>query len=465
MIRNGIPYSRYVRAGTHLYGIANASYKLGGKGAQILYNAGKYGAKYLKRPTFHNNPSPPGSPTHKRNRPPFKRRRIQVERIASSAGYKPKGFTSKRKRYRKLSKSRRKRGSKTTKGKANFINGMQQRIEATQKVQDLQCVYVGHSTMASITVHKQICIAIAKALVSKEGFAPNSATEPLNINVISELEVLYYPTATSTTPSVDAITIVANPTFQQVADAIDGLLQVIISQYDRRVNYTKFKWFSDNGVGGNYRFYHEFNMNGLMIDGWMRSQINMQNATPSALKSSNIDVNNANPVRVTPYEGKGNGTFWRNRTDTVVGFQNFIGDETAGTISVVASEVANRVLDEPPNPKFFMKARKGSTFVLQPGEIKTSKLYTPVHMSLVKYIQSFEGYSPNTVDTMLNIGKFKLYAVEKVITTNLVGSVPSDVKVQIDYEVDYATCFKATLKKYHAPTAPVNTTLILLDKG
>jgi len=453
-VANLYPYAR--AAGKFIY--HNSKF---GNGRSSFVNAGSQA--HLRRYGPYPSPLRGGGRAAPKSLPRSVPSKRKVKSVSAGQRLMASGFM--KAKPRRKSKFRRKKGRKSGKGKANFINGVQQRIEATQKVQDLQCVYVGHSTMAAITVHKQICLAIAKALLNKEGFSPVSVTETQNVNVATKIQILYYANATSITTTTLSFNIPANSALQLYADAVELLMSAAIAAYDRKVNFTKFRFISDNTAGGDYRFYHEFNMNAFMLDGWMRSQINMQNATPSALKSSNIDVNNANPVRVTIYEGNGNGTFWRNRTETSASFQNFLGDEAAGTIAVVANEANNRVLDEPPNSKFFISAKKSGGFILQPGEIKSSKLFTPIHMSIVKYIESYQGYEPLTPDLMSKLGKFRFYGIEKVLTTNLAGSLPSDVKVQIDYEVDYATCFKATLKKSFSPTAPINTTLIIADKG
>jgi len=416
-------------------------------------------------PTWRANPSPP----YQYKRRPVSQggpvpKRTKVSGVGTQT-YNPRGGSGgtmyKKKKTRRVSKYKKKKRGK--KGRANFISGIQSRIETTQKVQDLQAVYVGHTTMAPTTVFDIVCTAIAKALCIKEGFAPSGLTDGIGINTDMEFQIIYWDGITATAASSYDVTLLPNPTLSQMRDSIKGILTLAINGYDKKQQFQRFRWFSNNNVGGTYRFHHEFNMSGMKIDGFMKSTFSFQNATPSAIGSSSTDVNNANPVRCVPYFGKGNGTFWRNRTSTTGIFENFFGETTSGAISVVSAEAVNKVLDEPPASKFFLHAKRGKGFVLQPGEIRTVQLNSPVSMTLTKFIQYFDGYDE---DLLLRhgMGKFQFFGIEKVLSTNIATGA-SDVKIVIDYEVDYATTFKATLTKYKSPTSPINTSFSLVTKG
>jgi len=447
--RPGVDWSRHgLRAVKHIYD--NSRF---GNGRSAFVNASQ---AVRSARTFINNPSPSRTP-----KPMAKRLRVKsnAKRLTPRGG--SGGTMYKRSKTRRVSKFKSKKRSQ--KGRANFINGIQSRIETTQKVQDLQAVYVGHTTMAPTTIFDIVCTAISKALLIKEGYSPNGLADGININVEMEFQILYWNDITSTAASSYDTTLLPNPTFAEFRTAVKNILTLAINGYDKKQQFQRFRWFSNNNVGGTYRFHHEFNMAGMKIDGFMKSTFAFQNATPSAVGSANTDVNNANPVRCVPYYGKGNGTFWRNRTSTTGVFENFFGETTSGAISVIAAEAANKVLDEPPASKFFLHAKRGKGFVLQPGEIKTVQLKTPVSMTLTKFIQYFDGYDEDAL-VRHNMGTFQFFGIEKVLSTNIATGA-SDVKIVIDYEVDYATCFKATLTKYKSPTSPINSSFALVTKG
>jgi len=477
MLRHGIPYQRYVRAGAQLYGTGKLAYSVGGRAAQGVYNAYR-GARYVKK-AFFNNPSPPGSPSRrytgtKRRNPAQMGLAAKVQKVGS--------FVARRVRRRgggrsgpsgssRILKSKYKK-RRVKKGKlVNMINGIESRIESIQKVKDLQAVYVGHSTFAAEYVLIQLCRAIVKAFWAKEGLNVIDDTT-VGPNQINQFSIDYYSTLTATAPAAYiSANIASNATFLQAVLDLQVIMRLAIANYDKRQQFRTLTWFSSDLTTANaYKFRHQCNMNTTKLSGYMRSMLTFQNATPNATgntpegepERNNTDVNNANPIHIKKYVGSGNGTFWRNRTNTTSTYQSFIGNNSVGAISVIASEAVGKVLDEPPSSKYFMHAKQAGSFVLQPGNIKKAVMSTQIDKSITSYIAQHSGYAESDL-VRSGIGEFAFYGCEKVITTT-VGGATSDVKIEIDVEIDYKTAFKCTLKGSN-PTAPVNTELVLAQKG
>jgi len=474
MLRYGIPYQRYVRAGTQLYGTGKLAYNVGQRAAQGVYNAYR-GAKYLKK-TFSNNPSPPGSP--KRRYTGGKRRSTaqmglasKVQRLGSFVprpgrrGVGPSGSS-------RILKSKYKKRKRSKKGKlVNMINGIESRVESIQKVRDLQAVYVGHSTFASEYVLFNICRAIVKAFWAKEGLNVIDDTT-VGPNQINQFSIDYYNTLSAQTPlAYVSANIASNATFAQAVLDLQVIMRLAIDGYDKRQQFRTLTWYSSDLTTSNaYKFRHQCNMNTTKLSGYMRSMLTFQNATANATGNTvegapdrnNTDVNNANPIHIKKYVGNGNGTFWRNRTNTTSTYQSFIGNNSVGAISVVAAEATGKVLDEPPSSKYFMHAKQAGSFVLQPGNIKKAVLSTQLEKSITSYIAQHSGYA-ETALVRSSIGEFAFYGCEKVITSTVNGGA-SDVRIEIDVEIDYKTAFKCTLKGSN-PTAPSNTEVVLAQKG
>lgn len=477
MLRHGIPYQRYVRAGTQLYGTGKLAYNVGRRAAQGVYNAYR-GAKYLKK-TFANNPSPPGTPNLrytgiKRRSPAQMGLASKVQKVGSFvARYRRRsGGRSGPSGSSRILKSKYKRRKRGKKGKlVNMINGIESRVESIQKVKDLQAVYVGHSTYASEYVLFQLCRAIVKSFWAKEGLnvIDDSTVGP---NQINQFSIDYYSTLTATLPAAYVTAnIVSNATFLQAVLDLQTIMRLAIVNYDKRQQFRTLTWYSSDLTTGNaYKFRHQCNMNTTKVSGYMRSMMTFQNATPNATgntpegeaERNNTDVNNANPIHIKKYVGSGNGTFWRNRTNTSSTYQSFIGNNSVGAISVIASEAVGKVLDEPPSSKYFMHAKQAGSFVLQPGNIKKAVLSTQFDKSITSYIAQHSGYAETDL-VRSSIGQFAFYGCEKVITTTVSGN-PSDVKIEIDVEIDYKTAFKCTLKGSN-PTAPINTEVVQPQKG
>jgi len=338
--------------------------------------------------------------------------------------------------------------------------GIMRRLECIQKVQDLQCVYVGHTTLALNSTIQAVCRAVIKALWFKEGITAVDGTST-GPGVSSVITIGHYTTPTSFAPTESStVSIAANSSLDTYVNVMADMLYAVILAADRKYEFTTLNW-----VGGT-TFKHSCHMNTTKITCNIHSVLTFQNTTANAVGTDTVDINNSNPLRIKTYAGPGNGSHFiaRSTSQSVPGtYKSFIGGTEYGEISVAAAQVSGRFLDEPPPTKLFKHAHGGRSFILQPGGVHKDTLSSSFTMTLAGYINMHYGLDPNQ-SWWVPKGHFTFFACEKVITAGI-GSlaVPtaSNVPVDVDMEIDFKQHVVCTLRS-HEIVVPQNLTQAVL---
>jgi len=397
------------------------------------------GARAVGRAYNSYNTPPPSN-----RRPPVTRKRGGSVRRGGGSGIVRTGggvAPTSWQRHKKTTSKRKFRGKRKRKlrgTKSLRVNqGQMNRNEVTQKVTDVQCVYIGHTNFAPATLVNAVARSIVKEFWTKEGFVPETDAS-IGPTFASQYIINAYPTPQSlvSVPTISS-TVILGSTFLVHAISVAALLNTVISAADKRYKFMNMQWKSVETI--DYRFNHQCNMLKSMLTLNLHSQISFQNSTANASGAGETDVNNANPLQVSHYYGNGNGTEMVVRGEMIAGpptYTAFIGDANNGNIAVAAKQQgSNSTLSEPPNAKYFHNTKGGKKFELQPGAIHRSSLKQNFKMSISAFIHLFDGY-PSADKVILNRGKWEMWAAEKIVSTNVAGA-PSTVPVQLDYEIDY----------------------------
>ena len=331
--------------------------------------------------------------------------------------------------------------------------GVMRSMESIGKVQDAQCAYIGHSTVALNNIIQGVARSVVKAFWKKEGITveSNDTTGPALANQFS---ITYYSTPTSITTSfLASATILSGANFTTAQQQVAILIYNIALAADRKYEFTQMQWIS---IAAGFK--HSAHMNSIRITGTMTSTLTFQNTTANATGTDTTDVNNANPVSVHQYSGVGNGTSFMVRQDSAVAgtFKSFIADYFYGVISVAAAEVTDNFLNEPPPSKLFAHATKGKTIILQPGAIHKSYIRSGMDMTLSAYINMHYGLDMGQ-QWRVPRGNFTFFACEKVVTS----TAATPPKIELDYEVDQKLHFVCTMKR-HDMVVPQNLTQVSL---
>lgn len=458
--------SRAVVAGSVRSGAVVGGYRVGRQALNFLARNARWGSGRSGPATasryFPYMPSPPYQ--YKRSAPslfsPYKKvAKIAGNGIRKGGGKSNSKVIYKKKKYTKrvIKRKWRKKKNRVT---VNMTNGITARNETIQKVEDLQCVYVGHATYASDQIIQFVSRAIVKAMWAKEGIVVEN-DQTGGPAFASAYRISYYPTPTalvSTTIASAAIAVSAN--FGQHVNALVALIFTLTEAADNQFKFQTFSWESTPTLS-DYRFKHSCNMIQSKLYINVRSMLSFQNTTANALNTNATDVNNNNPVTITKYYGKGNGSEFvvRPEMGAVPAYTSFICDPARGSIAVPARVAPGLHLDEPPSSKLFQYAKGGSKFTLQPGSIYKTSLSDNMVMSLSAYMHVMKGYAVNVRQRLFK-GSFEFFGAEKVCTTSVSGGA-SNVPVEIDYEIDqkFSTKF---VPKIQSMTLPVNSTQVVL---
>jgi len=354
-------------------------------------------------------------------------------------------------------KYRRRAGYKRKAGGRGLF-GVVSRVESMRKVQDLQAVYVGHSSWAGAKVLDGVVRAIVRAFWKKEGFTANedgSAGPPR----VTQFQIFYYVSSVSTNASfLPSSSLAAGATFATYVTVLRNLIEAVVAAASVSVDYDQLRWLEDAPVPA---FAHCTHIKKTYLNGLLRSELKMQNVTANGAGSDSLDVTNPVPITYKTYSGNGNGTYMLLRSNMGGSgtYESFLSDPQDSYITVVAAQAVGSVLDEPPKPSVFSGCKGGYKKVLAPGAILTNVETTKFRMTLAGYLNM---YLKEDIDSgiprKISKGSFKVFGFEKVLQVGVgvTGVGTSTVKVEIDSEVDYKTEFNCVLGGQF-PILPINT--------
>lgn len=354
-------------------------------------------------------------------------------------------------------RSTRKAYSRKGKKSLKYSQGVTSSSEVTFKIQDLNCLYVGHTTAPQLTIMTNAARAAVKEFWKKEGIIVDD-NGTLGPPVNTTFTIWYYENTGSTSLSSNSsITLAPSVTFANYVNAVQDLFSTVAGVSDMNWQFVKMTWYTAQ-TDVLYRFNHQVLASNLKFVFQLKSEICIQNTTESNDASTSVEVNTVTPLSFKHYSGKGNGTFYRNRSSTGLGgtYASFIGDPSVGAIQVLASDVPNQVLNEPPTPKFFMATKGGKKQTVSPGVIMKKKLSTNFTTNLTGLMRMYCGSSA-IIKQKWAKGAFEFFGIEKVLNINSASGIPSTIPIEVDVQIQLDTRCAAFMKK-HEYALPFNST-------
>lgn len=313
--------------------------------------------------------------------------------------------------------------------------------EVYGKVDDLDCVYVGHTTYQPTNLAFVIAMATLRKAFKKAGFNVDSPDQELMlydyINAdgfkLEWLRVRADGTVvanTYITVDNDTLRTVTNNSgfFTEIRDAMAveagstrGAFQVMnIYSSDR------------NGVSTNWRLAASLNLLREVVDIKVLSTLTVQNRTKSASGASSTDVVDNQPLHGYLYHFAG-GVPQCKQIDLQLNKLCRVRYGSAIILEQSVDLVPAQLFKEPPNPKIFNNCHKSAAVKLEPGDMKKT------------YLEStWRGYFNNIVlGKLLNRtgngymqfapGKVQLLALEERLNSG------STNPVTVNYECDRKT--------------------------
>jgi len=287
------------------------------------------------------------------------------------------------------------------------------------------CRYVGHCDSPYYDVMYLVWCGILKKLLEKTGYRISSDTMPLENLVVGDTIVCTYRlnpnTAavnyTYTLAAADSLSIIA----LKFVDDFDSLAGGV---WGPNLMFHAIKYVP-SAVGWSYT---QMNMETFKIHLNSKSTLKIQNRSKNALGSEADEVDNV-PLYGKSFSGNGSGMEVDHAMPYATSF--FYADVQKGMI------LHDGAFDlrEPPLAQNTRQTKTSAKVKLEPAEIKTSTLSSTCTMLLNKFITKMSLSANTSVGAGLfksSVGKFRVFALEKMIETES----PPAVSITVAYEVN-----------------------------
>lgn len=323
-----------------------------------------------------------------------------------------------------VGKFKRPRKARNTQASKFLTTGIVENREVYGDISDPDCVYLTFSTFDRLLISKTVGLAILKKLFKKCGINIDSAQEEIPItdynNSVGAEVVVVFKNVSGNTPVSKSIT---NDTS-------------ITSLYEGWPAYKA--WFENNNPDGsqleriylkgvNGQVLGELNCMQEVLEVYSALQVSIQNRTKSAATTE--DTYAMDRVDNQPLVGKQyhfNGGVPKER-QMGYSYLSMVGEE--GLFLARPGAGLADSYKEPPVAKHFSNVSKVGTIRMNPGQIKTGKLYWKTRGFLNNIIPKWNTPTSATIYTRLP-GKSMMFALEEQLNSG------STNKITVSYEMD-----------------------------
>lgn len=376
------------------------------------------------------------------------RRRARTHRVrapatrmvsGSGGGRAPPGVNRTRSRMRRTGRSRMStRRSRTRRGSRKRVSlrpsdhskkGFYAIYEASgttsTATSDAEAVYIGHCDMPPSQTLRLVVSAIVKAAFGRIGKFFRDPNDQIGFS--GSFQFQYYLTSTANALSFSNVAFVATDTIDKVNFDSSANLEVIM-QGNAGMRPYAYQLVPTGGIP------RTFYCDGLTVTVSTKSRLKIQNRTPNAAASADVDTNNINYLVGNQYEGSGTGTYVKAQ-NLGTPHQPFIGDAIFGQMEVSEADNLNgfRIfLKHPPeNAKAFTDVKKiSSVSKFAPGATKYSSLSSQIKISFHRLIDNYLKQIDTATYVLSKLGKFRFFGFQKLIDDD------AGVKVNIAFEVE-----------------------------
>lgn len=381
---------------------------------------------------------------------PSKARSLDYNGSSSGIGYSKQGYQSSIMNVNKHQKVTQ-NGSRKTVKLYNEYGGV---VEETSEVGEpiSQVLYVGHSTYIREQMALSIWCSIIKKLLEKCNYdvpSLDATLIPLPTSPFS-VRVKYQTSENLGFSNFDSIS----------AGNVLDLAQSCVDNFTSNVQY----WFKEiqlttTGLDLNGVQAGTMSLERCVIKMFVKSKMMIQNTTPSASGSDQLDVLGTNPLKFRKYVIKRPNfeiASFHSQDDPLFG-ANDVGKPSlsSGLIAFYNNlgftPNQARYLAEAPRPQMINECNGVTNGVLQPGCF----LHNDVIYKTSLYLKTFYAGSDNPVTkTLSEYGKCEVFAFDKFLDSRAEATAPS-----INYQIQYTVITSLTFKKT-APTAAYKTVQI-----
>lgn len=324
-------------------------------------------------------------------------------------------------------------------------HGVVSKYEFGSSLSDPECVYIGHGINANQLI-ETVARCLVKSLYTKHGWEIPSFSEPIPLSG-SDVHFIQLETYASTVTPAYTLTNTANIVSGDTWEgAVNRLLTVMTPLASDKRRWVSISLFDGSNAGADRVMLAKIMLSAFDMRFSFASMLKIQNVTEAATGADANDELTTN-VEANPLHGKeyvstewknGFELFWRPGV-AIVTWDGFFVDASTGLIRTTATDstpAAGTYNDfKKPPPDFVFRATKSAKVLIQPGEIKTSKIIFRTRIMfqnmMEKTSDAWLNYSITT-NPVIDFGFAKMVALEKLLDSRLA----SDANCTIQFEVD-----------------------------
>jgi hypothetical protein len=316
------------------------------------------------------------------------------------------------------------KGKLTTTGGLN--KGVTYHKESGGTIDSKMCRYFGHSTMPIRRAALNAMIALLKTAHVTNGKQFNEVHDdwvdqyPSLVNVIITVtrSDVFPNTMTTYVLPLDGLT---KPQWIDLADHLINEMKTIFDTYGGACVFDNI----DIQGQANTPIFLRIPLNSGYFIFNAKSTLKVQNRSVGA--SGNVEEDAVDNVPLNGYAYEGSGTGMRpsaiGLNSSWLAFDLDAGSKFGDILQSEPgfTEFRKSILSEPQNANMFSNVRKSDKVRMDPGDVRTSTLSSYNKLSFRAFFAvALEHYTGNNHKKHIYIGKYRIFALEKVLETNVV---------------------------------------------
>ena len=354
---------------------------------------------------------------------------------------------------------------KNTKIDKYILKGAVSTVETGGLVTDRRNVtWLGHSTMPAFYALQTAWAAIIKTLLARKGLRVKNWTDqilPTTGSPNGYRVTVYVKMLDGDAPLPYIVDLTVTSTLLTMANGFIANFAPItgtpvIPQQFISIHLAKYD--------GTYTDDVSMDMNGLMINLFGKSHYRIQNRTvnTSSNDQSN-DVDNV-PVEGKSYDFKSNGGLFKDYSEGGISTSPGLTCAAAQGVFPIPGRSADpsadqtTMYDDVPSAKLLVGVKKVMALHLDPGDIKTSVLYSNEYMAFNKLYSVLynRGLTSVSENKRTWLGKSRFFAFEKMIDAIVVDSDEKAFKLAYEHNVQVGCIATFKMAKTTAPRVIIN---------
>lgn len=369
--------------------------------------------------------------------------RATTQRTASSRASGTMAVTGYGGYIRKRRAKRRKYKKPKTSATKQLSKGFVLNNEVYGKINDPDCVYVGHSTYDTVQIPYVIAAGLLRKLFKKCGFDADSPTQEIPITNIADSRnakvkwTILAADGTATTqeyilPDNASIKSIAevSTTGQSLSGTIGELLNGINHQQLERIGLYQIV---DQTVTDQDMLKAELNLKREIIDMVVSSVMTVSNRTKGADSGGSLE----NEVDSQPLEGYLYSFYGGSPRIKIMGIPKLDHGTNNGIILHRAAQLGS-FFNEPPVQKTFSNCKVATPLKLQPGTMKRSKLYQRWRGYLNNVLDRLRVETTNTIISGVP-GKCEIVALEESLNTGSLNLITCAYQIERRWMCNFIT--------------------------